>query len=146
VSRRPADFRLGVALAEDDHEPGSGDHGTCDEGDAPRVRNWSSRIGLCAVVVSAAWLEAGCDKFEAVVFVDDVDGVVFGVSAGDAECGPDELKLGHLDLGRECSLEDEGPPIELVVDWVLLKDAVDVHLEFVFDLYGQIDERFAHVG
>src|SRR6185295_13740565 len=37
-------------------------------------------------------------------------------------------------------------PIELVVVWVLLKDAADVDVEFVFDLFGQIDERFALGG
>jgi len=110
---------------------------------APIAAEFTHR--LCAVAASAAWLETGCDAFVAVVFVDDVDGVVFGVGAGDAEDSPNELKLGHLDLGRKWSRKDEGPPVELVVVRVLLEDAVDVHVEFVFDLDGQLDERFAHV-
>ena len=95
---------------------------------------WSRRPGF----------ESGLDEPAALAFVDDVDRLVFAIGTCDAEehrCPAEEPEFPFL---REAPVEDEFPADLLVVDPVLLEDAVHVHLERVADVWWQLDPVVVH--
>ena len=79
------------------------------------------------------------NRAPAIAGVDDVDGVVLAVGAGDAEEQREPPPKPQLALLGELASEDEPPAELLVVDPTRLRHAVHEHLEGPFDMRRQLD-------
>jgi hypothetical protein len=95
---------------------------------------WSRRPGL----------EPGLNESPALPFVDDVDRLVLAIGAGDPEEHRRPSEKPEFSFLRERPVEDEFAADLLVVDPVLLEDAVHVHLERVADVWWQLDPVVVH--